>query len=336
VIETVLLLPIQVDLSYYLRSKAKKMDLKTKPVILYLAHGAESVCLQTVFSILTLYYHAGGKFTDFSVVLYTDNSEFFRKYFTEADVAIEKLTKEQIVDLMGAYAFVHRVKTLVIKNCFAKYNRDILYLDGDTMFLKNPASLLQEITSKRSIMNSDEYDMQDGGIHELQHWFDLRTAIRANTFTLHAKAFKIPLATRMWNAGVLGISYSNAPLLDDIVDLTDQLYAKCPLFNVEQFATSFLLQTTMEVISTGDCILHYCYGGVKRTLTYHLGLFFEQQKHQSLKELTQLAFDFSQNLDALTIPPVVTKELTLMDRALLRLQLIKEVTFTGRLQNKWS
>jgi len=312
------------------------MKVSSKYVVLYLAHGTESVYHQTAFSILTLYHHLNGDFEQVSVVLYTDNAGFFEQYLGGIDIAIEKLEKTQIVEFMGEYSFVHRVKTFVIKDCFSKYKKDVLYLDGDTMFLKNPLDLLKSITPQFSIMNCDEYDMQDGGIHELQHWFDLRTAIKANSFTLHDKQFKIPLATRMWNAGILGISYANAYLLEDIISLTDQLYAKCPLFNVEQFATSFVLQNETYVISSEDYLLHYCYGGVKSLFTYHLGLFFEKNKNKRVEDLAQLAFRSSQNLDTLAAPPAVTKKMTLMDRALLRLQLVKEVALTGRLRNKWS
>ena len=312
------------------------MNSATKYVIVYLAHGTESVYHQTVFSILTLYHHTKGDFKDFAVVLYTDNRAFFNSYLSDIGVIIEDLTKEQIVEFMGERNFIHRVKTFIIKDCFNKYKKDTLYLDGDTMFMVNPAGLLKQITPACSVMNCDEYDMHDGGIHELQHWFDLRTALKANSFTLHNKQFKIPLATRMWNAGILGISHANAYLLEDVIDLTDQLYAKCPLFNVEQFATSFVLQNHATVISSGNYILHYCYGGVKSMYTHHLRLFFEENKNKSTAVLAQLAYEFSQKLDTLTAPPTVLKKMPVLDRAVLRLQLVKEVAFTGGLRNKWA
>ncbi|WP_217425604.1 hypothetical protein [Hymenobacter caeli] len=311
------------------------MNSATKHVIVYLAHGTESVYHQTVFSILTLYHHTKGDFKDFTVVLYTDNKAFFSPYLGDTGVVIEDLTKEQLVEFMGERRFIHRVKTFVIKDCFSKYQKDLLYLDGDTMFMANPAGLLKAIAPACSVMNCDEYDMHDGGIHELQHWFDLRTALKANAFVLHGKQFKIPLATRMWNAGILGISQANAYLLEDVISLTDQLYAKCPLFNVEQFATSYVLQNHATVVSSGNYILHYCYGGVKSRYTYHLGLFFERNKNQPVAVLSRLAFEFSQSLDALTAPPTAAKKMTVLDRAVLRLQLVKEVAITGGLRSKW-
>lgn len=317
----------------------KKIDsvvAKAPYVVLYLSHGMESSYHQTALSILTLYYHAKDDLDDTTVVVYTDNGGFFEKCFAEIDLRIEILTKEQIKDYMGDHNFIHRVKTFVIQDCFTKYKTNLLYLDGDTLFLRNPLKLIHSISPVRSIMNSDEYDMQDGGIHELQHWFDLRKAIKAHHFTLHGKDFKIPLATRMWNAGVLGISYENAPLLEDVISLTDQLYAECPLFNVEQFATSYVLQENMNVVSTEDYILHYCYGGLKKIINYHLALFFEQNKNKEIAVLSQLAFEFSQKVDTLPAPPEIVKSMTILDRVILRLQLVKEVALTGRLHNKWS
>jgi lipopolysaccharide biosynthesis glycosyltransferase len=309
---------------------------QNKPVILYLAHGSNNVYLQTLFSILSLYYHAGMKFEKFSVVLYTDNAEYFNRFFLRTGLLIENLDREHIVEFKGEYDFVHRVKTMVIRDCFHKYKSDVLYMDGDTIFLKEPFELLRKITPSCSVMNSNEYDMHDGGIHELQHWFDLRTAIKATEFSLDDKVFKIPLSTRMWNAGVLGISYDNSYLVEDIISLTDQLYAKCRLFTVEQFITSYVLQTAIDVVSSEDYILHYCYGGEKTLLTYHLRLFFKKNEYKEIGELAQLAFEFSQNLDSLPAVPVIEKRMTILDRAVLRLQLIKEVALTGRLHTKWS
>jgi hypothetical protein len=140
----------------------------------------------------------------------------------------------------------------------------------------------------------------------------------------------------MWNAGVLGISYDNSYLVEDIISLTDQLYAKCRLFTVEQFITSYVLQTAIDVVSSEDYILHYCYGGEKTLLTYHLRLFFKKNEYKEIGELAQLAFEFSQNLDSLPAVPVIEKRMTILDRAVLRLQLIKEVALTGRLHTKWS
>jgi len=308
---------------------------KSKPVVLYLAHGTESVYYQTAFSVLTLLHHLKGNFSELAIVVYTDNVGFFKGYFNTATVSIEPLKKNQIIDFMGAHGFIHRAKPLVIQDCFIKYKKDVLFLDGDTIFLKDPTNLLKEINPSCSIMNSDEYDMQDGGIHELQHWFDLRRAIKTSSFTLHKKEFTIPLATRMWNAGVLGISYANAHLLEDVVDLTDQLYARCPLFSMEQFATSFVLQNNTQVTSSKDYIFHYCYGGVKRTINYHLALFFEQNKGKETAVLSQLAFEFSQKVNTLPIPPEVVESMTILDRIILRLQLVKEVALNGRLHNKW-
>lgn len=61
----------------------------------------------------------------------------------------------------------------------------------------------------------------------------------------------------MWNAGVLGISPQDGPLLQRVLSLTDALYPRYPKHIIEQFAFSVVLQEAQNLHSAAPWVLHY-------------------------------------------------------------------------------
>lgn len=301
-------------------------------ILLYHAYGLRYLYNQVSFSLLTLYHHLNGKFDGIKIVIYTDKPEIFDKYKAEFPLKTELLTQETLLNLKGEMDFVHRVKICILKDCFEKYNSDILYLDSDTYFVGSPLALLNGIKPGRSIMNSDDYDLEHADeLFENKDWLMIRKAIRNFDYTIDGEIKKIPLSTRMWNAGVIGLSIDDSHLLSNILNFADQIYRNKKVFTAEQFSFSYFLQHHTKMIDSGDIIFHYWryWGSYKwrQTYTYHLAKFFKRYNHYSITRQSTKAYELTLRHDSLKLPSGIFHKL------LRRLTLMKEIAISGRLKN---
>lgn len=300
-----------------------------KAIILYQAYGAGYSYHQAIFSILTLYHQLQGNFGEVTVVVYTDKPGLFEKYAAAMPLYTELLTPNTLREFRGEQDFVHRAKICVIRNCFQKYQKDILYLDGDTYFTQSPGSLLQKISQGVSIMNENNYDLLSAGDFEEVNWLLIRKVIRDYQYSIEGQMVQIPLTTRMWNAGVIGMNYRYAPFIEQVLALSDQIYANYPVFTAEQFAFSYVLQNNTPLEPSGDVIFHYWPRHLKKLYNYHFRKFFRQHQQKPVKEQAQEAYQLTLRHHSLKFP-----EKTLLDRVLHRLRLIAQVTTKGRIRDE--
>ncbi|WP_201986263.1 hypothetical protein [Hymenobacter rubidus] len=282
-----------------------------KITIVYLAYNLETIKYQAIISIFSLYHHISKDNGDFLFVIYTDsNTGLFDKYLKGLPVKLEVLSKEQASTFLGPSNYIFRLKPSIIRDCFTKYKRNILYMDTDTFFLRNPIEMLSGISKGHTIMNVKEYDFIDGGMGEYLHWFHLRQALKRYKYTVHGQEIAIPLSTMMWNAGIIGISYSDASLIDDVIQLIDEMYGRAKTFIVEQFVASYILQTNTELRSSEDYIQHYWSKDIKNTFNLRIPTFLKENEGKSGQELFDSAFIFATQASSIRTPiqtPVTTR-----------------------------
>jgi len=301
-------------------------------IILYQAYGLSYIYNQVLFSILTLYHHLQGDLKGIKVLIYTDRPEIFQKYNKDIPVSTELLTKDLLAKYKGDMDFVHRVKICIIQDCFTKYKSDVLYLDSDTYFTKSPHQLLNKITTGTSIMNSDDYDLLSADdLYENKDWLLIRRAIRGYNYSIENKSVKIPLTTRMWIAGVIGLSFQNAKLLELILDLCDQIYANKKVFTAEQFAFSYYLQNRSQLLTSEDIIFHYWKYfkpfNWREIYMHHFKIFFKKYRNAPVKEQALQAYKLTLQHDQLKVP-----EKTITGRLINRLEKIAQVIVTGKIK----
>ena len=301
-------------------------------VILYHAYGHKALYQQVLFSLLTLHYHINSEYEGLKVVIYTDNLQYFKSFSGDPVFSFELLTKEKITNFKGPDNFVHRVKIMVIKDCFEKYKANILYLDSDTYFLSNPSPLFSGINAATSIMNSNDYDLNNADeLYENEDWLSIRRAVRDFHYRIDGSFIKIPLTTRMWNACVIGLSYENRKLVDAVLDLTDQIYANRPVFTAEQFSFSYFLQKKTNLISSGNVLLHYWPNFVGRKwkdlYAHQFKLFFKKTKNLSLSKQAELAYQLTTRHKEI----IRSTSMRLIDRINRRLMLTWTVLRKGKI-----
>lgn len=308
------------------------MNQQQNCVILYLAYGKKNIFNQVLFSMLTLHYHNNSTNSNFKIVVYTDKPEFFSKYIIALNLQIEILTPQIIEQFKGKDNFIHRVKICIIKDCIEKYKSDVFYLDSDTFFKKSPSDLISQIDSATSIMNSNDYDLQHADeLYENEDWLKIRRAIRDFEYVFGGNSTKISLSTRMWNAGVIGISFENKEILDEVLNLTDQVYNNKKVFTAEQFAFSYFLQNRTQLITTGDVVMHYWPNHIgmywKNQYDQYLSKFFDKNKSAPINQIAEAAYELSKKHNIIISPP----KLGLLDKIQKRIVSVWKVAKTGKL-----
>jgi hypothetical protein len=204
----------------------------------------------------------------------------------------------------------------------------MLFIDTDTFFYRNPASLMEFISPGHSLLNEEEYNFVDAGAGEPDHWFVIRKALKRRTYTISGRQETIPIASMMWNSGVIGLSRVDADLVNQIVSLTDELYAQCKAYISEQFAVSYILQIATKVRSTEDYIEHYWRKEIKSSFNSRIPLFLKEHAGKSGSELYALAFAFAQATSKIAS----SYQDSLGARLRLRLKLIMQVARYGHLE----
>ncbi|MDB5261001.1 MAG: hypothetical protein JWQ14_282 [Adhaeribacter sp.] len=295
-------------------------------VVMYQAFKIPEAFNQVIFSVLTLFHELKGDFTQIHPVIYTDDAARLSKYFPAGLVSLIEVKPEALVDYAGPLNYFHRIRHFLIRDCFAQFKTNLLYVDGDTFFLQSPKALVRQINDKTSIMHTREFSLAEGGDFEGINWLKIRKLVRDNVFRIKGQDVKIPYSTTMWNAGVLGIDYRNRDSIDDTIELMDQSLPVASIFNIEQLAIGFNLQRHTEIKPAEDYIYHYWPADLKKAYNRFINSFLVQNGHLGLPELAALAYEASRQKDKL---PRVKP--TFLDKVKLRLSLIKQVAMKGSL-----
>lgn len=219
--------------------------------LVYQAYGREDIIRQSLFSVLTFLRWK----LPHRVLVYTDQTAALVDFFAGfPQVEIVGISPDQIKRWRGAIDFVHRVKIEVLLDAVERSKDSILYLDGDTVFLKNPEEMIGLVGPGQSVMH-----IMESRLDQARDPLTKKMAkfCRSETFALQRGTVAIPLMTEMWNAGVIGLHVSRAKLLEKILELTDVAYARYQKHVIEQLAVSYFLQSTGKVMAASPWVLHY-------------------------------------------------------------------------------
>jgi hypothetical protein len=216
------------------------------PLIVYQCYGREDIYEQVFFSVLSLL-----KLMDWPaerILLYTDQPQKVASFFQDR-IRYVALEPSQIQEWSGPQRFVHRVKLEVLRHAVRGLQSNLVYLDGDTVFLSDPSQLFSEIKPKTSLMHIPETTLESGKDPLTKKIFRY---IRKNPTSEN-----IVGSTLMWNAGVIGLHPENFSLLDRCLHLSDELYLGYQKHIMEQLAVSHILQSATSIRGAQQIIQHY-------------------------------------------------------------------------------
>ncbi|OYQ31877.1 hypothetical protein CHU92_15400 [Flavobacterium cyanobacteriorum] len=224
--------------------------------LVYLTYGGEDFYNEALYSLLSYYkYHT---VDENQVVLYTDNSAFFRRHLPELVCYID-IGEEQIKHWKGSINFIHRVKVKVLQDITQRFSGNFLYLDSDTYFKENIAGLYIKISNGNLVFDRCEGRLIDnpGGIAaKMRKFIKKESSFIIPSF---AEAVEIDETFTVWNAGIIGFDSAVAEELFRVEELVDVLYLKNPLFVMEQIAFSYFFQKIKQPVAAESYIHHYWY-----------------------------------------------------------------------------
>lgn len=220
----------------------------------YQAYGKIEILQQTLLSVLSLLSFLKGR-DDFRILMYTDRKEYFAEFLSaQPQIVYEHMSPERILAWRGQIQFVHRLKIEMLLHAASAWDGKMIYLDGDTYFLSDPLMLFARIDEKSTLMH-----LPEGQISVLKDPLSrkLKKFLKREHFLLDGRDYRISPDVIMWNAGVIGFHSKQKPLLQHILELTDQTYGKYQKHVMEQLSVSEVLQKSTRVQRSDDVIYHY-------------------------------------------------------------------------------
>lgn len=220
--------------------------------LIYQAYGAGDILNEALFSVLSFLRQEERAATQ--VIIYTDNSAHFQAVLRDVPgLHYEAVAPAQWREWRGDIDFVHRVKIKVLQHAAANYSGNFLYLDTDTVFQASPTPIFAALATGERFMHVSEGSL--GGGNELSR--KINRALQQPGAQAALPGGPIAPATTMYNAGALGLRSTDAPLLAEVLRLTEALYRLYPKHVMEQLAFSAVWQRAGGVREAAPWVYHY-------------------------------------------------------------------------------
>ena len=220
--------------------------------LLYQAYGPPGIRHEAAFSILSAY--AAGGLGAARVVVYTDAPQEFEQLLgQQPEISYQHIEAAQWQQWRGDIDFVHRVKIEVLRHAAAHYPGPLLYLDTDTLWECPPAEVLAWLSAGPRLLHVAEGTLSRGSYLNRK----IGRYLRKTGFVSACNGPAIGPDTPMYNAGVLGLHAADAPLLTQVLCLTEELYRHYPKHVMEQLAFSAVLSAAGPVREAAPGIFHY-------------------------------------------------------------------------------
>lgn len=229
-------------------------------VLVTQSFGNESEYKRALFCLASFYAYCSERSECY---LFTDNPDYFDKYLQNFPVRYFLLTADKIKTLRGSIDFLHRMKIGIIEEAFQHTNQNLLYVDSDTFFLKDPIDTVSRVTPEISFMHLREYTFES-----MNRWMlpagipfrDFANAISMNAFQMpDGSTWKVNMNEYSWNAGVMIFHPSHRTFIPEVYVITDATYPVTRNHACEQYAFSIVMQRHTNVQPCADMSYHYWY-----------------------------------------------------------------------------
>lgn len=228
------------------------------PIIMYLCYGAEQICRQAIFSILSLLRVTGEGPRDFRLIVYCDRPDLFERLPVEV-VEIDTTTLDLWLD---GSDYVHRRKTCAVLAALERFGGKVIFVDTDTYFTRSPMPLFDRVGPGRAC-----FHILEGFIRSTATTPD-RALVRQLEDGEHRLASGKPVVvdarTPMWNTGVVGVDAADIALVREALALSDAIWAAADpegmdgkkIHHGEQFAMGFAFRDCL-LGEAADRVYHY-------------------------------------------------------------------------------
>lgn len=211
--------------------------------LLYLMYGdRHEYLVEAKFSILTA-LNRRVEPGSFFIAVMTDQPDLFQGW----PVQIHPLDEAKLASWMGQGDYVHRRKACAIREGL-KYAHKTIFVDTDTVFLKDPALLFERVSEGRYLMDQLEFKWAEAA--RRREYAGLCEQLK-NEGALPSSDL------RLFNSGICGMTSGDVALMDEAISRIDQwAHHHRQLHTMEQIAVSFVLDGK-HVSEAKDCVEHY-------------------------------------------------------------------------------
>jgi hypothetical protein len=251
------------------------MSSPTKDSLLYLIYGQGPYNDEAAYSILSALHLMGRERSNYRIVVYTDDPEAFG----DLPVHTELLSASVLDEWSGPLAFNHRRKIAAVKDALERFGGRVLLCDTDTCFVKHPKRAFARVRPGHAVMHVAEYYLSDRAARPMAE------SLAGHIFLDRAGSrWNIGGATVMFNSGVIGLHQSDISVLDEVMSLTDQVYAHARFLLAEQLAFSVCLQHYSRLHQSYDVLHHYWPPAQRALFRGHLSRILHEQTFPSREE----------------------------------------------------
>jgi len=254
-------------------------------VIAFIAYG-DANNRQAIFSICSLLVSRKKTLSNFSLIVYSNEPakyEFLKEFIP---ISIRNLIDTEVKQAIQPENYFPKLKIMLMDEMLGCESiKNLILVDSDTIFLKNPMILFQYLDNGYLLMHLFEWIFKIG---------------RKDNPVLCPKDGNIALASgrivewsdnsHMYNVGVIGIGANKRNLIKDSLDFIIKYFAIYPSWHVEQLCVSLVFQQQGGIHFAKKQIYHYWHS--KPIFTKLTGKFFsliDSGRHQeALNEVRYL------------------------------------------------
>ena len=224
--------------------------------ILYQAYGGSDYVNECRYSLLKyLQVHNLTPPADTVLVIYTDTPDVFSDFAPFFHhLRTLPLTKEAAQRWRGPSNFVHRLKIEMLIDFLSRFEGNVLYCDTDTYLTAHIDPIIDDLEAGSFYMHQYEGTIDKSENPSFHKW---ERFLSTTPVSYNNQQVQFDKSLKMYNAGVVGLNSRHKELLQDVLALTDAVYAKFPKHIAEQFAFSYCLQKGGTIKTADHLVAHY-------------------------------------------------------------------------------
>lgn len=247
--------------------------------LLYLAYGLSDICSEALYSILS--YGKVAPESAAQILIYTDRPEQFRRILGEqANVQYPIITPAQWQAWHGSRVYL--LKIAVLEHAAAHYPGNLLFVDTDTIWVRDPDAIFQAISRGQRFMHVCEGTLAHGNYLSRK----IYRRLRGQQWQVGSLTFTIDEHTQLYNSGVIGFPSPAVTALPEVRELAEALYTAYNKHLMEQLAFGMRFQADGSIAEAAPYVVHYWNLKAVRPILAQL---FEKYQECSAEELYERA-----------------------------------------------
>ena len=221
-------------------------------VIAFIAFG-EINNRQAIFSICSLFLTRNKTISNFSVVVYSNEPArygFLKEYIP---ISIRRLIDTEVKQAIQPENYFPKLKIMLMDEMLgSEAIKNLILVDSDTIFLKNPTILFQYLNNGHLLMHLFEWIFRKGRKDN-----PILCPQDGNIALASGRIVEWSDNSHMYNVGVIGIGANNRNLIKDSLDFIIKYFAIYPSWHVEQLCVSLVFEQQGGIRFAKKQVFHY-------------------------------------------------------------------------------